>query len=182
MKKTLNILIVLALLDFAGAGLFWYGYTKMTEIKQEENDLRAQLAEEKQKGQKLETLRKTLASAAKDREQLERYLVDPSDESQIQMIARVERLGTSTTGVEVTTTSFDYQPAAKPPVLHGEFAVSGSWAELYRFLRLMEEFPARVVINRYDIHTAPLADPKITKENWAGGISVDFAGLKQPQN
>jgi hypothetical protein len=46
----------------------------------------------------------------------------------------------------------------------------------------MEEFPARVVINRYDIHTAPLADPKITKENWAGGISVDFAGLKQPQN
>lgn len=184
MKKTLNILIVLALLDLVGGGLFWYGYTKMVDIKQSETDLRAQLAEEKQKGQKLDALRNTLASAAKDREQLERYLVDPSDENQIQLIARIEHLGTSTTGVEVTTTSFDFQSTAKPPVLHGEFSVNGSWDKLYRFLRLMEEFPGRLVINRYDIHIVPSVTPEVSgnQENWAGGISVDFAGLKQLQN
>lgn len=183
MKKTLNILIVLALLDLTGGGLFWYGYTKIGDIKQNETDLRAQLTEEKQKGQKLDALRSTLASAAKDREQLERYLVDPSDESQIQLISRVEHLGTSTTGVEVTTASFDPQFASKPPALHGEFTMNGTWNQLYRFLRLMEEFPARLIISRYDIHLVPSApDAKSAQENWAGTISVDFAGLKQIQN
>lgn len=183
MKKTLNILIVLALLDLIGGGLFWYGYTKIGDIKQSETDIRAQLAEEKQKGQKLEALRNTLASAAKDREQLERYLVDPSDENQIQLIARVEHLGTSTTGAEVTTTSFDFQTTSKPPVLHGEFTVKGTWNRLFRFLRLMEEFPSRLVINRYDIRLVPsAAEVKPSQEEWAGTLSLDFAGLKQIQN
>ncbi len=184
MKKTLNILIVLALLNIAGAVICWYGYTKMVDIKTEESNLRSQLAEENQKGRKLDALRKTLESAGKDREQLERYLIDPSDESQIQLIARVEHLGTSTTGVEIITSNFDYQPAAKPPILHGDFAITGTWKQLYRFLRLMEEFPSRVVINRYDIRAAPLSPEvgKSSRDNWTGGISVDFAGLKLPTN
>jgi Tfp pilus assembly protein PilO len=183
MKKISNILIVLALLDAIGVGIFWYGYTKVVDIKESETNLRSQLAEEKQKGQKLDALRNTLTSAAKDRAQLERYLIDPSDENQIQLISRVEHLGTTTTGVEVTTTSFDFQSSAKPPVLHGEFAVSGTWSRLYRFLRIMEEYPSRVVINRYDIHSTPsAAADKSNQEIWTGGISVDFAGLKQLQN
>lgn len=183
MKKTLNILIVLALLDVVGIGFFWYGYTKMIDIKQQESELRSELAEEQQKGRKLDALRSTLASAVKDREQLERYLIDPSDENQIQLISRVEKLGIKTTGVEITTTSFDYLSTAKVPTLHGEFTLSGTWKELYQLLRLIEEFPARVIINRYDIHTAQRAESTTaTQDNWAGSISIDFAGLKQPSN
>lgn len=183
MKKTLNILVVLALVNLAGAVLFWYGYSKMLDIKTEESDLRAQLVDEKQKGKKLDALRSTLASAAKDREQLGRYLVDPSDEDQIQLIAKMENIGT-TTGVGVVTTSFDYQPVAKPPLLHGEFTLDGSWKQLYRFLRLMEEFPARVVINRYDVHmvSSSLVAGKSGQDNWGGNISIDFSGLKQSSN
>lgn len=183
MKKTLNILIVLALLDAVGAGFFWYGYTQMADIKQHESDLRSQLAEEQQKGRKLDALRSTLASAAKDREQLERYLIDPSDENQIQLIAQIEQLGLKTSGVAVTTTSFDYLAASKVPTLHGEFTMNGTWKEMYHFLRLIEEFPTRITVNRYDIHSAPRTDSTSPNlDNWAGSISIDFAGLKQLQN
>ena len=184
MKKTLNILIVLALLNITGAALFWYGYGKMLDLKTEESDLRAQLADEKQNGKKLDALRNTLASAAKDREQLERYLIDPSDENQILLIAKVENIGTTTTGVDVVTTTFDYQPAAKPPLLHGEFTLNGSWRQVHRFLRLIEEFPARLVINRYDVHlvSSTPVPGKSGQDNWGGNISVDFSGLKQPSN
>jgi Tfp pilus assembly protein PilO len=174
MKKSLNILIVLAVLDLALLGALWYGYTSMQDIKTEESDLRAQLAEESQKGQKLKALRDTLAAASKDKEQLERYLVDPSDENQIQLISRIERLAT-TTGVTITTNSFDLVQA-KPPALHGEFAVDGSWKQIYRFLRLIEEFPTRVVISRYDIH---VANQPGKSDHWAGSIVIDFLSLSQ---
>jgi Tfp pilus assembly protein PilO len=178
MKKSLHILIVLALLNMVGGGLLWYGYTSIQEIKDKETDLRSQLQEENQKGQKIAALRQTLSSAAKDKEQLEHYLVDSNDENQIQLIARIERLGT-TTGAQIVTNSFDLQPL-KPPAIHGEYSVTGSWGQLYHFLRLMEEFPSRVTISRYDIRLTP-ANPTIknSQDIWSGTMSVDFASLKQ---
>lgn len=178
MKKSFHILITLTLLNMLGGGLLWYGYTSILKAKVKETDLRSQLQEENQKGQKIAALRQTLASAAKDKEQLERYLIDSNDENQIQLIARIERLGT-TTGAQVVTNSFDLQPL-KPPVIHGEYSVTGTWGQVYHFLRLMEEFPSRITISRYDIRLTP-ANPTIKNSHdvWSGTMSIDFASLKQ---
>ncbi len=178
MKKSLNILIVLVLLDLFGVGLLWYGYTTIQGMKQKETDIREQLQEEGQKWQKIANLKQTLAAATKDREQLERYLIDSSDENQIKLIAQIEHLGAST-GLLVTTNTFDLQ-TTKTPLLHGDFALTGTWTQLFHFMRLIEEFPSRVVITRYDIGLTPSTSLlKPTQDNWTGSMSIDFASLKQ---
>ncbi len=179
MKNILVILSVLIVLDLAGAAGLWFGYSRIEQAKASEQELRADLAEENQKGQRLAALRQTLAAAAKDKEQLESYLIDPSDENQIKLIAAIERLGATTTGVSVTTSSFDLTQT-KPPVLHGDYSLEGSWQGLYHFLRLIEEYPSRVVITRFDVRASqsPAAGSSAAIEKWVGAISIDFASLK----
>ena len=178
MKKVLNILIVLSCLDLVGIGAFWYGYSSLQDLKAHETDLRSQIADQDQQAQKLAALKGTLTAAIKERTDLEHFLVDPSDENQISLISEIEGLGT-TTGASLETTSFALVDGT-PPLLHGEFAVGGTWSQLYRVLRLIESYPSRVVVDRYDIHLTTISDPgKPSVDRWDGTLGIDFAALKQ---
>lgn len=178
MKKIIHTIIILVLIDLLGLGLFWYGYSSMSDLKKHETDIRTQLAEENQKGRKLTTLKQTLATAAKEKERLEHYLIEPSEENQILLISQIEHLSNTALGTHIETSSFDFRDG-KPPVLHGEFALSGSWQSLYHLLRLIETYPSRVAISRYDINFESQGSIKI--DQWKGSIAVDFSGLKKRQ-
>ena len=93
MKRTLNILVILLIIDLAGIGGLWYGYTSTIDIKTEESDLIDQLSQEGLKGKKLNELRQTLASVGRQRDELEKFLIDPSDENQIPLLNSFEQLG-----------------------------------------------------------------------------------------
>lgn len=175
-------MIVLLVLNLLGLGFLWYGYSSMMDKKVKEGDLRSQIAEENLKGLKLKILSDTLVSAERDREALEKYLLDPSEESQIDLISRMEHMGSSTTGTLVNTTSLDLA-GSQPKILHGEFAVSGTWSRLFYLLRLVEALPTKVVINRFVINSNPNVvsgeTPVINGfERWSGTLSLDFASLK----
>ena len=180
MNKTLNILIVLALLNMIGGGLLWYGYAHMQNMKDSESALLTELSGENLKGQKMVALRQTLASAEKERETLEKFLIDPSEENQIKLISQIEKLGT-TTGAFIDTTSFD-RTASVPPSLHGNFSIRGKWGELYHFLRLIESYPSRVFIGSYDAHIEHEAQKQTLGSSdadvWVGTISIDLISLK----
>ena len=181
MKRTLNILVILLVLDLVGVGALWYGYTSTTDIKVNETELMDQLQQEGMKGKKLNELRQTLASVGKQRGEIEKFLIDPRDENLILLLNSFEQLGISTTGLTVDISRFE--PLDNPPkMIHADASLSGLWPQLYHFLRLVEEYPSRIVINKFDAHidtSAGSTASKTTQDHWMGNISFDIVGLKQ---
>jgi hypothetical protein len=173
------MLIIFLLADSIGAGLLWYGYAGMQSKKTVESGLRKDLAKEDEKGQKIVALRRSIELAEPDRKALEQYLFDPSDENLIKFISQMEQLGITTTGAVVETRSLDRSGAK----VHGEFTITGSWTQLYHFLRLVEELPTRVVINQFNVRRTDVLGGagKDTAESWSGSLSLDLASLKAIQ-
>jgi Tfp pilus assembly protein PilO len=177
MSRITKIIIIFLLVDIIGGVFLWYGYTSMQDKKAEESELRKEIALENDKGQKMIALRHSVDQAEPDHKALEQYLFDPSDESLIKFISRMEQLGMTTTGALVETRSLDRSGAK----VHGDFTITGSFAQLYHFLRLVEELPTRVVINQLNIVRADPANTAAGKENvdsWNGSLSLDLVSLK----
>jgi Tfp pilus assembly protein PilO len=177
MSRITKIIITFLLIDIAGVGLLWYGYTSMQDKKTEESEIRKDIALEAEKGQKLIALQRSIDLAEPDRKALEQYLFDPSDESLIKFISQMEQLGITTTGATVETRSLDRSGAK----VHGEFTITGSWSQLYHLLRLVEELPTRVVINQFNMRRVDISTGTAVKESvelWSGSLSVDLASLK----
>ena len=86
MSRILQFVVLLVVLNIVGAGILWYGYANMQDNKTKEAELRSQLAEENKKGEKMNSLKDTLRFVEKDKESLEKYLLDSSEESQIKLI------------------------------------------------------------------------------------------------
>lgn len=176
MTRIYNFIIVLTVLNLAGAAGLWWALGTMQEKKDEETGIRRQLVEESQKAKKLTMLKKTLVLADKEHEKLYPFLFDQSAESQIKFVSQMEALGTSTTGALVDTKSLTLSDT-DPKKFTGEFAISGTWPELYQLLRLTEEFPSRIVISRFDIHE----DQNDTSvgARWMGSLGIELRSLRK---
>lgn len=184
MNRSIKILALLVLLDIVGVGILWYGYTYVSKQKLAETELLDQLRDEKVKNQKLAAISKTLSSVEMQRHELDQFLIESSDENQIQLITALEKLGATTTGAIVDTSRFE-PSAGAVPMLHGDLSITGSWSQVYHFLRLMEEYPSRLIIGRFEVHrdeSQTVSQGKPVGEKWAGAISIDFASLKPEQN
>lgn len=176
MSRVTQIIIVLLLVDMLGAGLLWYGYTGMQDKKTEESGLRKELGEEKKKDREIIALRRLIDLAEPERKSLEQYLFDSRDENLIKFISQMEHLGLATTGALVELRSLDRGGAG----VHGEFVVTGSWSQIFHFLRLVEEIPTRVVINQFNLRRADVQGSSGggSIESWSSNISIDLTSLK----
>ena len=184
MKRTLNIVVILLVIDLLGSGGLWYGYSSMLEVKVNESNLVDQLNQEALKGKKLNALRQTINSVGKQRDELEKFLIDPSNENQILLLNSFEQLGASTTGLSVDISRFEL--GDNPKVIHADAGFKGTWAQVFHFLRLIEEYPSRVTINKFDanINRGIVVEPgkPAVPDQWAGNISFDLVGIKQTKN
>lgn len=176
MKKIFNIIIVLVIIDAVAAGALWFGYSTMQDKKAQEGKLGSDIAAENQKGTKLASLRHTLDLAQQDQEILEKYLLDPSEESQIRLISQMEGLGSMTTGASVVTNSLDLSGNK----IHGEFTLTGTWAQIYHVLSLIELMPTRIEINRFSVTRSDTSGGNgktVDANDWRGSVSVDWNSL-----
>ena len=169
MRRVINILIVLFLIDVLTAGALWFEYSALAAKKGEETNLRQGLVDESRKSLELAGVRRMVTQATNESSVLGKYFYDPGEESQIKFVSQIESLGTTTSGVLVETRSLDLSSGARPS-FHGEFALSGTWPRIYHFLRLIETFPARIVINRFSVSS---------NDNGAlsGTMSLDLVSL-----
>ncbi len=174
MKRNFQILAVLAAVVLALGGLLWWSYTHMHEKKAEEVALRSELVEESQKGSKMNAQKRTLALVEADHKELATFLYEQSEESQIKFISQIEGLGTTTTGALVETKSLSLVTAGDSPSFNGEFAISGTWSQVYHTLRLIEEFPTRIEIERFDVK-------KTDGDSWSGTFSLNLLSLKSTE-
>ena len=174
MKRNYEILAVLAVVVIALGGLLWWGYTLMRDKKTEEVTLRSELLEESQKGAKMKTQKRTLALVASDYKELVTFLYEPSEESQIKFLSEIELLGTTTTGALIETKSLNLVTTGDARSFHGEFSVRGTWSQVYHVLRLIEEFPSRIAIERFDVQ-------KTGGNEWSGAFSLDLTSLRSTE-
>ncbi|OGZ04906.1 MAG: hypothetical protein A3C93_03865 [Candidatus Lloydbacteria bacterium RIFCSPHIGHO2_02_FULL_54_17] len=174
MKRTLNIFIALLVVDLLVGGAFWFGYSAINAKKDKETELRKELADEVKKVAQQAALRRALKQAEKERGALEKYFYDPGEESQIDFVSQIEGLGTPVSGVIVETGSLSLTTGGAPS-FYGEISFKGKWEETYHFLRLLETFPARLIIRRFTAQSLGGSD---TVALWSGSASVDLTSLK----
>lgn len=170
MKPIQSILFLILALNLLGGSSLWFGYTIMRGAKIEEADLRKQLITENQTSDQLAGLRRVLTSTKEDRNELSQFLYTTSDEDQIKFISSIEKMGTSTSGAIVDTTLLELSKT-KSPVLRGEFTISGTWRQLFHLLRLVEEAPSRIVVNRFEARNG-------TNDTWSGVIKIELISLR----
>lgn len=174
MKRNYEILAVLSVVVIALGGLLWWSYTLMHDKKAEEVTLRSELLEESQKGNKMKAQKRTLALVANDHKELVTFLYESSEESQIKFISEIEQLGTTTTGALIETKTLNLVTTGESPSFYGEFSVSGTWSQVHHVLRLLEEFPSRIVIERFDVQ-------KTGGDAWSGAFSLDLTSLRSTE-
>ncbi|MDP2630794.1 MAG: hypothetical protein Q8P56_05315 [Candidatus Uhrbacteria bacterium] len=174
-KRVLKILLIFVVLDLLGAGAFWFGYSTIKGKKDEETQLRAELADEGKKTMQQASLRRALKQAEDEREVLTKYFYDQGEESQINFVAQIEGLGLPVSGVIIDTGSFSFV-AGGTPSFRGEFGLKGRWEEVHHFLRLIETFPARLIIRRFTIQSSGGSNSE--NEIWNGSMSLELTSLK----
>ena len=175
MKRLFNIIIILSILGVLGIGGLWFGYSAILAKQNEETVLRRNVASEKQKAKAFAAARRTAIQAEKEVGELRKYFYDAGEESQIDFVSQVEALGALTSGARIVTKSLDLT-AGETPSFHGEFSVKGSWEEMYYFLRLIETFPAHIIINRFAVGSTERESASVAV--WTGGVSIDLVSLK----
>lgn len=175
MKRLIRIFIILSVLDLLGLGALWFEYSTILAKQGEEEGLRKEIVDEKQKGTEFTVTQKIVTQAERESGALDKYFYDPREESQINFVAQMEALA-APAGVLIETRSLDLSGGTTPG-FHGEFAVKGTWRDLYYLLRLVETFPAHVVINRF---SAAAEKKDIGTAVWSGGLSIDLVSLKTP--
>lgn len=175
MRRTLHIVVVLLVADLALGGAFWFGYSAISEQKDNETELRRELADEAKKVAQQAALRRALKQAEKERGELEKYFYDPGEESQINFVGELEALGEPVSGALVQIGSLVFSGGGTPS-FHGELALKGTWGELHHFLRLLETFPAHLVLRRFTAQMSGRADEQAPE--WGGSVSLDLTSLK----
>lgn len=175
MKHFIRIIVALSVLDILGLGLLWFEYATILAKQGDETGLRKEISAEKQKGAEFMDTQKIVTQAQKESGVLLKYLYDPGEESQISFLAQIEALGVATSHALVEMKSLELV-SGEAPGFHGELTVKGTWREAYHFLRLVETFPAHIVINRFSVATPD--QKSASTALWTGGMSITLMGLK----
>lgn len=177
MKRLINIIIILSILDVLGVGALWFGYSTILAKQSEEAVLQRDIANERQKTEAFAAARRTAIQAEKEVGVLRKYLYGADEESQIDFVSSIEALGALTSGARIDTKSLELT-TGEMPSFHGEFTVKGTWKKVYHFLRLVETFPGHVVINRFAVGSTERENA--SESAWIGGVSIDLVSLKSP--
>lgn len=181
MHRTLQILIVLIVIDLIGGGVLWFGYNNMDSKKTEKIEIQKELAIENQKGEKLQASRRTLSLIKEERVVLGKFLFDQNEENQIHFLSILEGLGVNTTGASVVTNVFTLSQVA-PKSVHTEISIEGTWSELYHLLRLVETLPTHIVINRFTVsRVGTTGDGNPQKSTWRGNLAFDIMSVKEEE-
>ena len=174
MNKTLNIVVVLAILNIALLGIFFYEYGDLQTQKKAEAKLRQNIADQDGLTNQMFSLRHTALLAQVDRAELEQNLFDPTDENQIDFISQIEHLGV-VSGTKISVDSIGL--ASSPRLLHAEVSISGTWGGVFYALKLIEGYPDRMIVRGMNIGRSGAVSK--AGDVWGAHVSVDLVNVKQ---
>lgn len=176
MSRIIITIIILLVIDICAAGLLWFGFTTMQEKKSDEAKHREEIFEEGQKGQRLTALSRSIELAEADRKLLTKYLFDPREENQIRFISQIEGLRAST-GAIVTVSALSVSGNR----VRADVTLKGSWTQLFHTLRLVEELPTRMLVNRFSVSRVNTAEGQENSDAWSGSLSLEIISLLPTQ-
>jgi len=117
MKRLINIIIALSVLNLVGLGIFWFEYSTIQTKRGEETRLRKEIADEREKGIEFTATQKVVTQAQKESGALQKYFYDPAEESQVEFVAAIEALGSSTSHAHVVVNRFSVSAPDKTSTL-----------------------------------------------------------------
>ncbi len=150
MRPIFIALIAVACLNIALVVAGWFGYSAMASRKAEASTLREQVMAEKLRASQSSRLQDTLKEVAASRAQLNEYLYENSDEDGLRFVKEIEVLA-KTTGVNVTISGADFVGTPPNLTFHMALHIDGTLTNINQFMRLLETFPARLVVPSFSL-------------------------------
>lgn len=176
MKPVIVTLSVVLLLDLALAGGLYFGWDRLASAKSESAAVRQEIATERMNATKSTTLTQTLAAIAPLRARLHEFFYIHDDEDGLRFVKEIESLA-RIAGVDAYVQGADFAGSAPNTVFRMNIRFAGSLANVYRYLGLLESFPARIALVRYNIRVEERGS---SEEKWGGDVSVELRSIREP--
>lgn len=174
-RTSIVILAILLSLSALGAAGLWYGYEYVVSMKDRERDLAQKIAIETERAARLQSLKGTFDRASGEKSKLEQYFFDVSEEDWLRFVEEMGSLARAS-GAIVDITS------DPPPVgatsLAATIKFSGTWSEVYRLLRLIETYPARVTFREFSAQAEGTPRDANRSTSWTGTIKVELLSVR----
>lgn len=173
-NKTTIIVAILFVVTLAVGGGMVYGFSVLTQWKQNEQAIRQEIEQEDLRSRRLSSLKNSFERVKEDEAKLDGYFYHGSEEDWLRFVTNMEQLARYS-GVAAQTTANDFVPGKPFGVTMN---ISGSWKDCYRFFRFLETFPTRLVIRSFSIQgEGNPVDAKVDAK-WTGVVSIELASVR----
>jgi hypothetical protein len=173
-NKTLIVVGTLSLIALLFGGVIIYGFSILADWKGQEHSLRQDLAQEDVRLKRLGILKSGFELVKQDEVQLQGYFFQDSEEDWLRFVTSMEEVARSS-GVKTVTSAPDYV-SGKPFLV--DMTITGSLEQCYRFMKLLESFPARLSLSKFALQSE--GNPKDMKSDskWNGSISIELESIR----
>jgi hypothetical protein len=178
MKKHSSIILFVILLILVSAGMagLWFGYGYLTSLKDEETKLKQDIAVESIRSTRLLSLKGTFDRASAEKEKIDGYFFSVTEEDWLRFAREMEKLReASGLGGEMTVSEF-----SRDAKLFSEtITFTGTFDEVYRLLKLIENYPSRIVVKSFGAKMDGQARDSSASSIWTGTVSFDLTSVRQ---
>lgn len=169
------VLAVLLLLSTLGATGLWFGHGYIVSMKDRERELMKDIAIETERATRLQSLKGTFDRASEEKVKLEEYFFDISEEDWLRF---AEEMGVLARASGATTDTSSDPPSPGATSLSATVKFSGTWDEVYRLLRLLETYPARVVLKEFSAQAEGSSRDAKRSVMWTGTLRVELLSVR----
>ncbi len=175
LSSSITLLILSLLVILGGAGL-WYGYGNLMAMKDHETDMKQQIAEEESRSERLSALKNAFGKTAEEKQELSEYFYLTTEDDWLRFATDMETL-TRAAGVDAKSSIGGFSPNGG--VFTDEIKFSGTWDQSYRMHRMLESFPARLIIRSFSLQT-DTGSSQTPSSKWQGIVSIELKSTKKP--
>ena len=173
-----NILIVIGVLNVLLIGGLWFGYQAMNDHRAEYEQLSLDIMKEEATQKNAATLLRTLETIQPARAKLDNFFYEHSDDDGVRFVEEIEGLA-RITGVNLMVSVANFSGTPPNTIFRMNAQVNGTWTQVNRFMRLLEVFPAHVLVTRWSFISAGGAKDLALNTPWGGVINFDLMSVKE---
>lgn len=177
MNKSFSLILlgVLTCLVVVGAAGLWFGYEMLRSMKDDEIRLRQDMANQSELVLRRQSLKSVFERASAEKQQLDSYFFSTSEFDWLRFDDETKKIIRSS-GVDAETTIGPFTKDAK--FFSEDVKFSGTWEQIYRLLSLIENYPARVVIEKFTMQAEGSSRDVSPNGTWTGTLTFKLVSIR----
>ena len=166
---------MICILILAISSVYFYMYTKLAANNTQVIAINIETDRESGEEDHARDLRKSVQSTSKERDLLDSlFLKKDETASLIEKIEGLASLSRVTHDLTVSTRDDTSLEGLNKEVLVTGVKVSGTWAQVYRFVSLFENLPYKITLADVRLDRAESTDPRVKGLIWNANITANF--------